>query len=99
MDFKNGTELLLLCEQYGCPVSEIMKRRECDMAETTVEALDTRMRTVLGIMKKASTEPLSSPRRSMGGLLGRRDVPSVEICSPGPLPGPWEYWRSTAPWG
>lgn len=70
MDFKNGTELLLLCEQYGCPVSEIMKRRECDMAETTVEALDTRMRTVLGIMKKASTEPLSSPRRSMGGLLG-----------------------------
>ena len=70
MDFKNGAELLLLCEKYGCPVSEIMKRRECDMAETTDEALDMQMQKVLGVMKKASTEPLAAPRRSMGGLLG-----------------------------
>lgn len=70
MDFKNAAELLLLCEKQECPVSEIMKRRECDMAETTGDALDLRMMTVLGIMKKASTDPLTAPRRSMGGLLG-----------------------------
>ena len=29
MDFKNGQELLKLCEQEQCSVSEIMKRRDC----------------------------------------------------------------------
>lgn len=70
MDFKNGAELLLLCEKYKCPVSEIMKRRECELTNTTYEVIDGRMLQVLGIMKKASTEPLTAPRRSMGGLLG-----------------------------
>ncbi len=70
MDFKNGAELLLLCEEYQCPVSEIMKRRECVMTETTYEALDARMLQVLGIMKNAAAQPIAAPRRSMGGLLG-----------------------------
>ncbi len=70
MDFKNAAELLILCEKENCPISEIMKRRECDLAETTNEELSKRMHKALTIMKKASTEPLTNPRRSMGGLLG-----------------------------
>lgn len=70
MDFKNAAELLALCRKENCPISEIMKRRECDLAETTDEELEKRMRKALAIMKKASTEPLVNPRRSMGGLLG-----------------------------
>ena len=70
MDFKNAAELLILCEKENCPISEFMKRRECDLAETTNEELSKRMHKALTIMKKASTEPLTNPRRSMGGLLG-----------------------------
>ena len=70
MDFKNAAELLLLCEKEKCPISEIMKRRECHLAETTMEDLEARMRRVLAIMRKSSAEPLAKPRRSMGGLLG-----------------------------
>ena len=33
MNFKNGRELLELCEKNNCPISEIMLRREC--AETS----------------------------------------------------------------
>ena len=30
MDFKNGNELLELCESCGLPISQVMKQRECD---------------------------------------------------------------------
>lgn len=43
MDFKNGTELILLRDTYGCLVSEIMKHRECIQTDTTREALDERI--------------------------------------------------------
>ena len=70
MDFKNAAELLTLCEKENCPISEIMKRRECDLAETAMEEVEARMRKALAIMRKSSSEPLTSPRRSIGGLLG-----------------------------
>lgn len=70
MDFKNGAELILLCDTYGCPVSEIMKHRECSQTDTTREALDERMKQVLTIMKNAASEPIQRPRPSMGGLIG-----------------------------
>lgn len=70
MDFKNADELLMLCEKHECPISEIMIRRECDLAETDRETLDIRMKKALEIMKKSSADPLRKPRRSMGGLIG-----------------------------
>ncbi len=70
MDFKNAAGLLMLCEKHECPISEIMIRRECDLAETDRESLDMRMKKALEIMKKSSAEPLVKPRRSMGGLIG-----------------------------
>ena len=35
MDFKNASELLALCTQQQLPISEIMRRRECQLGETT----------------------------------------------------------------
>lgn len=70
MDFKNAAELLSLCESQNCPVSEIMKRRECSQTETAPEALDERMSQVLRIMRNAAVGPVETPRRSMGGLIG-----------------------------
>ena len=31
MDFKNASELLALCTQQQLPISEIMRRRECQL--------------------------------------------------------------------
>lgn len=70
MDFKNGAELLALCETNGWTISEAMKRRECSLAETTMEEIDEKMSQVLEIMQKSAVDPLQSPRPSMGGLIG-----------------------------
>ena len=70
MDFKNANELLALCQQEGCSISEIMRRRECALGETTVEAVTRRMTRVLEIMRQSATIPLEHPVRSMGGLIG-----------------------------
>lgn len=34
MDFKNAEELLELCQKLNCPISDVMKQRECTLAET-----------------------------------------------------------------
>ena len=47
MEFKNAKELLELCRQEGCPISQIMRRREIVQGETTEEAVDRRMATSL----------------------------------------------------
>lgn len=70
MEFKNANELLALCQQEGCPISEIMRRRECILGETTVDTVTRRMNRVLEIMRESATIPLTSPVRSMGGLIG-----------------------------
>ncbi|MCI7472766.1 MAG: L-serine ammonia-lyase, iron-sulfur-dependent, subunit alpha [Clostridiales bacterium] len=70
MEFKNANELLALCRQEGCPISEIMRRRECILGETTVDTVTRRMNRVLEIMRESATIPLTSPVRSMGGLIG-----------------------------
>ena len=70
MDFKNGQELLKLCEQEQCSVSEIMKRREVSNGEMTMEQIEERMRKSLSIMKDSVQKSISSPHRSMSGLIG-----------------------------
>lgn len=70
MDFKNAKELLELCRQQGCPISEVMRRRECDQGETTQEAVNRRMERALEIMRQSATIPLERPVGSMGGLIG-----------------------------
>ncbi|WP_297211678.1 L-serine ammonia-lyase, iron-sulfur-dependent, subunit alpha [uncultured Flavonifractor sp.] len=70
MDFKSGTELLALCRQEGQPISRIMRRRECLLGETAADEVERRMTRVLQIMRASTTQPLETPLRSMGGLIG-----------------------------
>lgn len=70
MDFKHASELLSLCEEHHLNISEVMRRRECDLGETTQERIYIRMEQVLGIMKKSAMAPIEKPGKSMGGLIG-----------------------------
>ena len=70
MDLKSAVELLELCRQTQCPISEVMRRRECELGETTRDQVDHRMAKVLEIMRASATQPLKKPSKSMGGLIG-----------------------------
>ena len=70
MDFKSSAELLELCRQTQCPISEVMRRRECELGETTRDQVDHRMAKVLEIMRASAALPLKKPSKSMGGLIG-----------------------------
>ena len=70
MDFKSAKELLELCQQEQCTISDIMRRRECALGETTRDMVDHRMARVLEIMRSSATQPLKNPIKSMGGLIG-----------------------------
>ena len=70
MDFKNGKELLALCDEHQVLISEVMRRRECDQGETTNDVIQQRMERVWEIMKNSATRPLKTVERSMGGLIG-----------------------------
>ncbi len=69
-DFKNAEELLELCGHRQQPISEIMKQRECDLAEVPMTQVHERMALALEIMRQSASAPLRSPVRSMGGLIG-----------------------------
>ena len=56
MNFKNGKELLELCEKEKCALSDIM-------------LLDQMHRT-WNIMKNSAAAPIRSPKKSIGGLIG-----------------------------
>ena len=70
MDFKNASELLALCTQQQLPISEIMRRRECELGETTRDEVTHRMAHALEIMRSSALTPLKTPVKSMGGLIG-----------------------------
>lgn len=70
MDFKSAQELLALCRQTQCPISELMRRRECELGETTRDQVDHRMARVLEIMEESASLPLKKPAKSTGGLIG-----------------------------
>ena len=70
MDFRSAQELLALCRQTQCPISELMRRRECELGETTRDQVDHRMARVLEIMRESASLPLKKPAKSTGGLIG-----------------------------
>lgn len=70
MDFKNGIELLEICNKESMDISQVMIQREMDMAGTTKEEIYDRMRTVRKIMTDASKSSIENPVKSIGGLLG-----------------------------
>lgn len=70
MDFKNARELLELCRINHLPISDIMRQRECELGETTMDVINYRMRHALEIMRDSATQPIKTPGKSMGGLIG-----------------------------
>lgn len=89
MDFKSGAELLLLCKEHQLPISEVMKQRECELAETTSDLIRYRMQKALQIMKESAASPIKMPGKSMGGLIGgeakklsQHQAKGLDICGP-----------------
>lgn len=70
MDFKNAGELLELCQLNHIAISDVMRRRECDLGETTPDTISYRMAGVLKIMRSSAAAPIKNPGKSMGGLIG-----------------------------
>lgn len=70
MDFINGESLLALCASEHMTISQVMLQREMDLGETTKDAVYSRMTRSIEIMKSSTRDPIASPVRSMGGLLG-----------------------------
>lgn len=87
MDFKNATDLLRLCETHQMRISDVMRQRECDMTEASMEDIQYRMEQALVIMKDSSRSPIRTPGKSMGGLIGgeaaklnQRQKAGTSIC-------------------
>mgnify|MGYP001024788422 FL=1 len=70
VDFKNAEELLVLCSRNGQRISEVMKQRECDLGEVSMEQVCSRMQAVWEIMRQSALTPLHTPVKSVGGLIG-----------------------------
>ena len=70
MDFKSAAELLKLCEEENLPISQVMRHRE--MSETGADRtdIDRRMARAWEIMTESAKTPLTTPGKSMGGLIG-----------------------------
>lgn len=70
MDFYNGKELLEKCQENQLPISEIMKLRETTTGSLSAEKVEKKLQKALSIMKHSATKPLTSPGKSIGGLIG-----------------------------
>lgn len=70
MDFKNAEELLVLCQSEKMQISEVMRRREIEVGESSGEEADGKMERAWEIMKDSASDPVHTPGRSMGGLIG-----------------------------
>lgn len=70
MEFKNGLELLQLCQEQQQPISTIMLLRECELFDVSPDYVRAKMQKALQVMKEAAQAALVAPKRSMGGLIG-----------------------------
>lgn len=70
MDFINGNELLTLCQEQQCSISDIMLQRELQLSDLSLDEVTQKINIALEIMKDAAHTPIISPAKSIGGLLG-----------------------------
>lgn len=70
MDFKNGQELLNLCQTEQLPISEVMKRREITLGTASPEEITLKMKETLQIMRNSVKSAIETPQPSISGLLG-----------------------------
>ena len=95
-DFSSGKALLSLCTATGIPISETMLLREIQLGETTREAVLKKLSRSIEIMRISTTQPLTDPIPSMGGLIGgeaqkvwngAKSTGPASSASPAPLCG------------
>lgn len=70
MDFYNGNDLLEKCRECELPISSIMKLRETTTGTLAIEEVEQKLQTALSIMKQSAKKPLTTPGKSIGGLIG-----------------------------
>lgn len=70
MDFYNGENLITKCKEKNLPISSIMELREITTGNMPKEMVEEKLNTALSIMKKSTKRPISSPGKSIGGLIG-----------------------------
>ena len=70
MEFNQGSELLEICSEKNIPISRVMKLRETEFSRISEEEVDEKMKKSLAIMRRSAKEPLTSPKPSVGGLIG-----------------------------
>ncbi|MFI3171060.1 MAG: L-serine ammonia-lyase, iron-sulfur-dependent, subunit alpha [Eubacteriales bacterium] len=70
MDFINGQELLKLCNEQNCTISNVMLNREIQVGNATESKIKAKLQKALDIMRDASHAPIETPQKSIGGLLG-----------------------------
>ncbi len=70
MDFISGSELLKLCEENHCRISDVMRQREASEFGADPEETISRMKEAYRIMKESCHKPLDEPVASIGGLIG-----------------------------
>lgn len=67
--FRNAEELLVLCDNRQCSISDIILDRECAISETTRDEVQGKLRGYLGVMRSASEAAREKPLKTRGGLI------------------------------
>lgn len=70
MDFKTGKELLLLCNEQKVVISKIMLEREIHLGNSNETEILDKLSYALNIMHTSSHQPIDTPQKSIGGLIG-----------------------------
>lgn len=86
MDFKNGKELLALCQKQEMKISQVMLQRECDLGGIDAADVLARLTGSLEIMKNAAHSPIANPVRSLGGLIGGEGKKITDAAAGGQVP-------------
>ena len=86
MDFKNGKELLALCQKQEMKISQVMLQRECDLGGIDAADVLARLTGSLEIMKNAAHGPIANPVRSLGGLIGGEGKKITDAAAGGQVP-------------
>ncbi len=83
MDFKNAKELLQVCSENKMKISEVMQKRECDLMDTTQDAIMDRMTEVYRIMKDSAKQAAEKPMKTMGGIIGGESRRLLQLAESG----------------
>ena len=86
MDFKNGKELLAICQENEMKISQVMLQRECDLGGIDAADVLARLTGSLEIMKNAAHGPIANPVRSLGGLIGGEGKKITDAAAGGQVP-------------